>query len=439
MANNFEGHIDHSGNGSIFGWARMVEEPKTRLHVKLSLSNGWTKTILANDLREDLAKAGIGDGRYGFHTKVPYRIASRGEIKVSCQTIEGDFKLEKSGRRLELEYPISLVAGDITNNCNLRCPFCVTDYALVKGMKSMSDDVFSKAAKLLPLVPDGMFWLSCMHEASVHPNLMGLIESVPPSLRKKISFTTNLCKKMDDEMLKALASSNIHSIRISIDSMDPERFAALRKGGRLETFLDNLSRLSSFMIQNEEAPKIRYISMVFENNVHEMPALIQKCKDILPAGVHEIRFIFYQPHIAKWGQKNLLSSKKWNAMKDRIQTSLGMDHVEFFDPLPDTHKSFEQAKDADTYRPSPAVFGGTCSPTNYRIADPITNQAVIPDEPLSFRLRWDGLISHEKIPENDFLHYVQNLSPEYFIKLREASQIGRHSDWQREPLEMPRT
>ncbi|MBD5778703.1 radical SAM protein [Pelagicoccus sp. NFK12] len=429
---NFEGYVDHTENGEIFGWVRNRDEPQQRVAVTIRLSNGWSKTLLADQPREDLRASSIGDGRYGFKTSVPFKIAHEGHITVSVSVKRSDYILENSGRQLLIEHPIQLIAGDISNNCNLRCPFCITDYSLTKGLRNMPAEVFEKAIPLLPLVPDGMFWLSCMHEATVHPQIIDFIQSVPSHLRKKLSFTTNLCKNLTDDTLRALANSNIHSIRISIDSIDPERFAELRKGGRLEKFLANLTRLSHFMKSSQTAPKIRYITMAFASNVHEILPVIMKCKEILPAYAHEVRFIFYQPHIAKWGQKNILPLDQWNEMKQEVESHAGSEHVEFYDPFPDTHSSFEKAIGIDTYKPSPAVFGGTCNPKQYTPADPlVNNRTKIPNEPLTFRLRWDGLLSHEKMPESDFLEYIQNLTPKYFVDMRIASQPEELDGWQK--------
>lgn len=430
MSEKLEGHIDHSANGSIFGWVRNTGRPLERLKVKLELSNGWSKVVSANEQREDLIAKNIGDGIYGFSAKVPFKIASHGDVFVTGTALEYNYTLEKSGRRLILEHPVSLFAGDITNNCNLRCPFCVTDYALTKGNKAMPMDLFEKAKELMPLVPDGMFWISCMHEATIHPKFIQLIESVPIKLRRKLSFTTNLCKKLDDTTLEFLARSNVHSIRISIDSINPERFSELRKGGRLETFLDNLNRFSAYVKQSKSAPAIHYISMAFNSNVDEIESVIQHCKRILPAQVHEVRFIFYQPHIATWGQKRLLTMAAWTKLKEQIKARDDFDHVQFFDPHHNTHEDFQEKRGLDEYKPSPAIFGGTCQPDNYRKADPLADGTHIPNESLSFRLRWDGLIAHEKMSEDDFLQYIQNLTPDYFYKLKIASQANSPVTWE---------
>lgn len=426
---NFEGHLDHTESGKIFGWVSDKDAPHERFSVKLKLSNGWSKTILANELREDLKNEGIGDGQYGFSTTVPYEIANQTDITVCASVFDHTYDLDKSGRELKPEHPIAFIAGDITNNCNLRCPFCITDYSKTGRLKAMTPQVFKNLIPILPLVPDGMFWLSCMHEATIHPQFVELLKSIPFNLRKKGSFTTNLCKTLDDETLRIIAESNFHNIRISLDSLDPKRFSELRKGGRLETFLDNLNRLAVFLKSSEHPPAIRFISMVFANNASEMKGVIKYCKELIPDCAHEVRFLFYQPHIADWGKENILSLKSWKDLKSSLEHEDGFAHTEFYDPLPNTHKDFENKEGSDTYEPYTAVFGGNCTPSEHTRSDPLENNSSIPNEALRLRLRWDGLLVHELMPEKDFLQFSQNLNPEYFINLRISSQKGELNNW----------
>ena len=104
---------------------------------------------------------------------------------------------------------VGLVAGDIVNNCNLRCPFCIVDYANVKGLNLMTRETFGRALELLPMTSPGNFWLSCLHEPTLHPQFIEFIESVPDAYRDRISFTTNLSKRLPDDLLGRLANSGL--------------------------------------------------------------------------------------------------------------------------------------------------------------------------------------------------------------------------------------
>src|SRR5262249_30061995 len=135
---------------------------------------------------------------------------------------------------------IEFIAADIVNNCNLRCPFCLVDYNQVKRTDLMTEDTFRALIRLAPAVPTGSFWLSCLHEPTLHPKLGDFIEIIPQKFRRKFWFTTNLARPLSDALLTTLAVSGFHHINISFDSMDESLFPILRKHGHLNVFLQNL-------------------------------------------------------------------------------------------------------------------------------------------------------------------------------------------------------
>lgn len=426
---NFEGHIDHSSGSRIFGWVRNIDDPNERLWVDLSLSSGWRARVLADVFRQDLVDHGIGDGKYGFEVSVPFEVFGEEEVKVTATIGNGTYSLMKSGRTLTPEFPLLLVAGDIVDNCNLRCPFCVTDYALTKGTKAMPIETFKKALPLLELVPDGMFWLSCMHEATVHPDFLSFVDLIPQHLRRKVSFTTNLCRKMSDDYLRQLAGSNLQAFRISIDSMDAETFGRLRKGGRLEVFLDNLKRLSGFMKEESSVTEIHFVTMAFKENVEEIEDVIRECRSIIQPARHEVRFMFYVPHASEWGADRILEMSQWSSLKKKVLSKDDLGDVNFYDPEPDTHQKFSERTGLADYSPPVAVFGGLSTPESYRPVDPREVGLKLKDEPLRLRLRWDGLLMMETVEEDAFRKNILDADVEYFLELRNSAR-GDSVVWQ---------
>lgn len=167
------------------------------------------------------------------------------------------------------------MAGDIVNNCNLRCPFCIVDYSNIRGLKLMTPETFRRATELLPPVPPGNFWLSCLHEPTMPPRFIEFVESVPAAYRDRISFTTNLCKGLPEDLLERLANSGVHSIGVSFDSRQPELFAKLRPPARYEVFEQDLVRLAGFLKTSRRRPRLRFISIAFKGNRTELPGLVR--------------------------------------------------------------------------------------------------------------------------------------------------------------------
>src|SRR5258708_13302414 len=102
-------------------------------------------------------------------------------IPITAQIQGTDFLLHYQGKaQFVVETPplFSYIAADIVNNCNLRCPFCVVDYSDVTKTEIMSDQTFTRMLGMLRSVPTPGFWLSCLHEPTLHPRLNHFLEMV---------------------------------------------------------------------------------------------------------------------------------------------------------------------------------------------------------------------------------------------------------------------
>ncbi len=402
------------------GWISGTVTPGSAAPVSLQLGDAWRAEVAA-----DTATG-------AFRVQAPAQAFPAGTPLPVDATVDGE-ALAGSGAMVEPPFPLELVAGDIVNNCNLRCPFCLTDYALTRGTKQMPAETFAHALALAPLVPESAFWLSCMHEPSLNPAFGPFLRLVPPELRRKVSFTTNFAKKLDDELLRTIAESGAHSVRISIDSHDPELFGQLRKGARYEVFIDNLTRYAAIMRDTPGAPLLHIITMAFKDNLAELPELVRWCHEEVGARFHEVRFMYYLPHVAEWGAEHIMSLDEWAQLK-RDLLALPMGHtLAFGEPEPDAHQKFAELPGLDTYQSMPAVFGGDVTTETYRRVDPLENAHPVPDEPLRLRLRWDGLIMAEQLPEDAFRFNMLHLEDAsgYFHRLRASAPLRADSPWQR--------
>ncbi len=412
------GQIAAGSDGWISGTAHDPARPGEAVTVHLTLGSTWHAAVPTD--------AATGT----FRLRAPAQAFAAGTPLPVAATVD-DHALGGSGSLVEPPLPLELVAGDIVNNCNLRCPFCLTDYALTRGTKQMPAETFAHALALAPLVPESAFWLSCMHEPSLNPAFGAFLRLVPPALRRKVSFTTNFAKKLDDELLQTIAACGAHSVRISIDSHDPTLFGQLRKGARYEVFLDNLTRYAAIMRDTPGAPLLHIITMAFKDNLAELPELVRWCHEEVGARFHEVRFMYYLPHVAHWGAEHIMSLAEWEQLKRDLQ-ALPMGHtLAFGEPEPDAHRKFAELPGLDTYQSMPAVFGGDVTTETYLRVDPLETGHPVPDEPLRLRLRWDGLIMAEQLPEDAFRVNMLHLEDVtgYFHRLRAAAPLRPDSPW----------
>ena len=119
---------------------------------------------VADTYSTQLVQVGVGDGAYSFYAAHPSPLTPAERDRVLVRPLRSAVTREHAPAMASEFQPISHIALDITDNCNLRCPFCVVDYADVRRTNLMSEATFRSALRLIPYVTAGNFWLSCLHE-----------------------------------------------------------------------------------------------------------------------------------------------------------------------------------------------------------------------------------------------------------------------------------
>jgi hypothetical protein len=253
------------------------------------------------------------------------------------------------------------IASDIVNNCNLRCPFCLVDYDLVRNTQLMDEPTFRALIRLAPAVADGGFWLSCLHEPTLHPRLAEYLSRIPVDQRQKFWFTTNLARPLPDSLIEALAQSGLHHINVSLDTFDEHLFAVLRKHGRLGVFRNNLERLVEQCQRTPGAPLLRYTTMAFRSNQQEIPGLVRWMNESGAAWQVEIRYTFDTTNIAEdFRREHYLRGDEWETLR------LSLDALPYFNYVfgapPQDYEKQDPSRPAnwfDTYKAGdgPALAG----------------------------------------------------------------------------------
>jgi hypothetical protein len=390
-----QGFVDQCSTLHAAGWVRDRFAPGRRLDVEAVSQGEVIATGTADRFVLPLAQHQVGDAHYGFMLVFPSPLTEAARDAVIIRP-RGGARLPLSPKLVVDFELLSHAAVDIVNNCNLRCPFCLFDYSDTKSTRFMSEEVFRAAIRLLPLVPDGGFWLSCLHEPSLHPNFLGLIDLVPRDQRRKLMFTTNIAKRANDAYFQALADSGAFHINISIESRTPALYETFRKGARFSIFQENWDRLIAAWRAAAAPPHLRYIIMAYRSNLAEIPALVRYLREERLAWHIEVRYTYDEPHIpAAFRASEFLAPADWVW----LQSALGhypADEVAVLTPdslprevqpappphgavlLPEPPPVPAQIVPVPTlppWRPAPAL--PTCDP-----AHPIL--------PLNVQMRWDG-------------------------------------------------
>jgi len=221
-------------------------------------------------------------------------------------------------------FDVALV--DVTNGCNLRCPFCYNDWSAPRTAARMSRDHFQKVVELMPLVRQGGVALSCSYEPFLHPGFTGLLGMIPSRLRGAAYFSTNLALPLDHRVFRDLAAAPLHHVNVSVESLHPETYEACRAGARFETFRENLSHLAEALGETPGSPELHFITMACRPNLDGIPELVRRCREEFGAAYHEIRPFTTTPWNAGWLAEHGLDRRQWKALEEALHAT-GMEHV----------------------------------------------------------------------------------------------------------------
>jgi cyclic pyranopterin phosphate synthase len=174
----------------------------------------------------------------------------------------------------------------VTERCNYRCVYCMPPEGVAfkahDSMLSYEDMTFfvRVAARLgitkvrltggEPLVRKGV------------PDLVELLRAVPGI--HDLSLTTN--GVLLPQFAEELKAKGLDRVNISLDSLDPERYRRLTRGGSLEAALEGVEAALLF-----ELSPVKLNVVIMEELVPELPAFVRLTRD---RPLH-VRFIEWMP------------------------------------------------------------------------------------------------------------------------------------------------
>lgn len=146
----------------------------------------------------------------------------------------------------QFDRSINYMRVSVTDRCNLRCVYCmppegvpclshsdILTYDEITRICRIGAGLGISRIKLTggePLVRRGL------------PELLGMIRGIPGI--EQVTLTTNGILLKDN--INELVSNGLKSVNISIDSLDPDRYEKLTRGGSLREALDGLEAALAF-------------------------------------------------------------------------------------------------------------------------------------------------------------------------------------------------
>ncbi|MGA0603720.1 GTP 3',8-cyclase MoaA [Caulobacter sp. KR2-114] len=167
---------------------------------------------------------------------------------------------------------VTYLRVSVTDRCDLRCVYCMSEHMrfLPKAQVLTLEELDRIASAFVGL---GVRKLRLTGgEPLVRKGLMNLVEALSRHLKSgaldELTLTTNGTRLA--EFAAQLAAHGVRRINVSLDTLDPDRFARLTRGGDLAQVLAGIDAAQAAGL----AVKINAVALSHDNAA-ELPALIQ--------------------------------------------------------------------------------------------------------------------------------------------------------------------
>lgn len=172
---------------------------------------------------------------------------------------------------------------ELTSRCNLRCVYCAVSQPTyhgidlpLKGFDNFLEQMRARGVRTV--VMNGHGESTIIRDWEVYADRLA-------DAGFRLHMTTNLAKRLKPSEVSAL--SRFERILVSIDTIDPQLFAELRRGANLETLLANLDAVREFANTRHRRPEIFISCTVGDLSAPGILDLVDAC---LARGIRLFRF-----------------------------------------------------------------------------------------------------------------------------------------------------
>lgn len=163
--------------------------------------------------------------------------------------------------------------------CNLSCPFCIRQTAEKERIAALAADereipgpVMDRLLAILPCVQE--FSLTPLGEPLLWSGLDDFLQRYRATGARNLRLTTNGAL-MSEARARSLVEAGTRKILISMESADPEMYASLRRGARLEQISEALLRLAEHKRRlSTPWPRVILAATFMRRNIEHLPGLV---------------------------------------------------------------------------------------------------------------------------------------------------------------------
>ncbi len=160
---------------------------------------------------------------------------------------------------------------ELTSRCNLRCVYCALSQPEFHG-RDLELDEMTILREILSIHPEEV-QISGHGESTIIKGWERIASALVDE-RITVSLTTNLSRRFREEEIDAI--SRMRSVTVSCDTSDPELFAELRRGSRLERVEENLVQVQTAARSQGRVPPYLALNCTFVDRVVDgLPDLVR--------------------------------------------------------------------------------------------------------------------------------------------------------------------
>lgn len=160
-------------------------------------------------------------------------------------------------------YP-TLVHVELTNICNLRCVMC-SSFAMKRKRGFMDSKLFKKIIDELSDSPTETVSLYFYGESLLHKEFSEFLK-IAKSAKLNIFLSTNGLV-LNKKIAKAIIDNSLDLMTISCDSLDPDTYRKIRRGGDFKTLQTNIKNF--LRLKGKKKPEVVLQFIKFPNYAFE--------------------------------------------------------------------------------------------------------------------------------------------------------------------------
>jgi len=172
------------------------------------------------------------------------------------------------------DYPV-LIEFQLSNLCNLECIMCSGEYSsgvrenreLLSNYPSPYDEIFVEQLEtFIPHLKKAYFTGGEPFIIPIYKKIWEKILNINPLIEMNISTNATLVDR------NILEKGNFN-VTVSIDTLNPENYAQIRKKGKLETVKENINYLYDYAKRNKRLLSVKFV--LIKQNINDIPTLFE--------------------------------------------------------------------------------------------------------------------------------------------------------------------